>query len=162
MRMSALERPEAPLARAACSQSTTRPTPRAASAYAMLTPLTPPPTMTTSAVSVTRNTLSCAEPAGRFTSGPVRWLPRKQRLAFVMPKIHDLDYEAIGRSLDCSAESARAHVFQALRKIRLSLNGHELPPAGGVERRASPAGPTERRGAGAPPSESPLSMERPR
>ena len=92
----------------------------------------------------------------------VQGLPMKQRLAFVMRKIHDIDYEAIGRSLDCSAESARAHVFQALRKIRLSLNGQELPPAGGVERRASPAGPTERRGAGAPPSESPLSMERPR
>ena len=73
-RMSALERPEAPLASAACSQSTTRPTPRAASACAMLTPLTPPPTMTTSAVPVTRNTLSCAEPAGRFTSGPARCL----------------------------------------------------------------------------------------
>jgi RNA polymerase sigma-70 factor (ECF subfamily) len=54
-------------------------------------------------------------------------LPQKQRLAFVMRKIHDLDYEAIGRSLDCSAESARAHVFQALRKIRVSLDGHELP-----------------------------------
>jgi hypothetical protein len=34
-------------------------------------------------------------------------------------------------------------VFQALRKIRLSLNGHALPPAGGG-------------------AASPLSMERPR
>ena len=58
----------------------------------------------------------------------VRGLPLKQRLAFILRKIHDLDYEAIGRSLDCSAESARAHVFQALRKVRLSLNGHSLPP----------------------------------
>ena len=73
----------------------------------------------------------------------VQGLPLKQRLAFVMRKIHDLDYDAIGRSLDCSAESARAHVFQALRKIRLSLNGHELPPARGVET-------------------SPLNMEQPR
>ena len=53
-------------------------------------------------------------------------LPQKQRLAFVMRKVHDLDYDAIGRSLGCSAESARAHVFQALRKIRQSLNGYEL------------------------------------
>ena len=73
----------------------------------------------------------------------VRGLPLKQRLAFIMRKIHDLDYDAIGRSLDCSAESARAHVFQALRKIRTNLNGHELPPAAGVEK-------------------SPFSMERPR
>ena len=53
-------------------------------------------------------------------------LPVKQRTAFVLRKIHELDYEAIARTLDCSADSARAHVFQALRKIRQSLNGHEL------------------------------------
>lgn len=55
-------------------------------------------------------------------------LPLKQRLAFVMRKMHDLDCETIGRSLECSAESARAHVFQALKKIRRSLDSH-LPPA---------------------------------
>ena len=54
-------------------------------------------------------------------------LPLKQRVAFVLRKLHDLEYEAIGRSLKCSPESARAHVFQALKKIRLGLNGHELP-----------------------------------
>ena len=54
-------------------------------------------------------------------------LPHKQRTAFILRKIHELDYDAIGRSLDCSAESARAHVFQALRKIRQSLNGLALP-----------------------------------
>ena len=54
-------------------------------------------------------------------------LPFKQRLAFVLRKLHDLEYEAIGKSLSCSPESARAHVFQALKKIRLGLNGHELP-----------------------------------
>lgn len=57
----------------------------------------------------------------------VRALPLKQRLAFTLRKLHEFDYDAIARSLDCSAESARAHVFQALRKIRQSLNGHELP-----------------------------------
>lgn len=54
-------------------------------------------------------------------------LPLKQRVAFVLRKLHDLEYDAIGRSLECSPESARAHVFQALKKIRLGLNGHELP-----------------------------------
>jgi len=53
-------------------------------------------------------------------------LPLKQRLAFTLRKIHDLDYEAIARSLHCSTESARAHVFQALRKIRQGLDRHEL------------------------------------
>lgn len=52
-------------------------------------------------------------------------LPLKQRLAFLQRKIHGLDYEAIGQSLHCSAESVRAHVFQALRKIRQGLDGHE-------------------------------------
>jgi DNA-directed RNA polymerase specialized sigma24 family protein len=50
----------------------------------------------------------------------------KQRLAFVMRKLHDLDYDQVAESLDCSADSARAHVFQALRKVRQTLNGHHL------------------------------------
>jgi RNA polymerase sigma-70 factor (ECF subfamily) len=54
-------------------------------------------------------------------------LPFKQRLAFVMRKMHGLDYDAIGAGLDCSGESARAHVFQALKKIRRALD--ELVPA---------------------------------
>ncbi len=65
--------------------------------------------------------------ARALIEGSIDRLPLKQRLAFVMRKVHDLDYGAIARTLDCSAESARAHVFQALRKIRQSLNGHELP-----------------------------------
>jgi RNA polymerase sigma-70 factor (ECF subfamily) len=53
-------------------------------------------------------------------------LPLKQRAAFVLRKVHDLDYDAIARSLDCSVDSARAHVFQALKKIRHSLTGHQI------------------------------------
>jgi RNA polymerase sigma-70 factor (ECF subfamily) len=53
-------------------------------------------------------------------------LPLKQRLAFLQRKIHGLDYEAIGQALQCSAETARAHVFQALRKVRRALEGREL------------------------------------
>jgi len=60
-------------------------------------------------------------------------LPVKQRLAFTLRKMHDLDYEAVGRMLDCSPESARAHVFQAFRKIRQFLNGEDVP--GGRPRR---------------------------
>ena len=62
-----------------------------------------------------------------LTETTIRGLPLKQRLAFTLRKMHELDYEVIGQSLDCSPESARAHVFQALRKIRTSLNGHALP-----------------------------------
>lgn len=67
--------------------------------------------------------------ARQLLDGVISTLPLKQRLAFTLRKIHDLDYETIGQSLDCSPDSARAHVFQALKKIRLSLNGHELPHA---------------------------------
>jgi RNA polymerase sigma-70 factor (ECF subfamily) len=52
----------------------------------------------------------------------VTGLPLKQRVAFTLRKVHELDYEAIGSGLGCSAESARAHVFQALRKIRRGLD----------------------------------------
>jgi RNA polymerase sigma-70 factor (ECF subfamily) len=52
----------------------------------------------------------------------VKGLPLKQRLAFTMRKMHELDYEVIGKSLECSEDSARAHVFQALKKIRRGLD----------------------------------------
>jgi len=59
-------------------------------------------------------------------SAVVSRLPLKQRLAFLQRKVHGLDYETIAGALDCSPESVRAHVFQALRKIRQALRGHEL------------------------------------
>jgi RNA polymerase sigma-70 factor (ECF subfamily) len=55
-------------------------------------------------------------------------LPTKQRAAFVLRKVHELPYEEIAKSLECSADSTRAHVFQAFRKIRKTL-GDQLPPA---------------------------------
>jgi RNA polymerase sigma-70 factor (ECF subfamily) len=50
-------------------------------------------------------------------------LPLKQRLAFVQRKVHGFEYEAIAENLGCSAESARANVFQAVKKIRHALDG---------------------------------------
>jgi RNA polymerase sigma-70 factor, ECF subfamily len=64
-----------------------------------------------------------ARETGTLVERIVQGLPLKQRLAFTQRKLHDMDYEAIGKSLGCSAESARAHVFQALRKIRQGLGG---------------------------------------
>ncbi len=68
--------------------------------------------------------------AGGLVDGIVQRLPFKQRLAFTQRKIHGLDYAAIGKNLGCSADSARAHVFQALRKIRQGLDGYGLLPGG--------------------------------
>lgn len=67
-----------------------------------------------------------ARQARRRVEALIDALPLKQRLAFIMRKMHDLEYPAIARSLECSEESARAHVFQALRKIRRAL-GEGLP-----------------------------------
>jgi RNA polymerase sigma factor (sigma-70 family) len=50
-----------------------------------------------------------------------------QRLALAMRKLHHLDYAAIGACLDCSAETARTLVLEAMRKIR---HGLEAFPAG--------------------------------
>src|SRR5262245_34012914 len=41
----------------------------------------------------------------------VHALPLKQRMAFILRKIHEFDYDVIAESLHCSSESARAHVF---------------------------------------------------
>jgi hypothetical protein len=68
----------------------------------------------------------------------VTGLPLKQRLAFVLRKVHDFDYDVIAESLHCSAESARAHVFQALKKIRLGLRDHELVAATAMTRKPDP------------------------
>jgi len=83
-------------------------------------------------VRVTRRTVDVNDPETETLAAEVRalaetairGLPFKQRIAFTLRKLHELDYETIGQSLDCSPESARAHVFQALRKIRTTLNGH--------------------------------------
>jgi RNA polymerase sigma-70 factor (ECF subfamily) len=54
--------------------------------------------------------------------GVIGTLPTKQRAAFVLRKVHELPYEEIAESLGCSVDSARAHVFQAFRKIRHRLD----------------------------------------
>ena len=74
-----------------------------------------------------------ADETRRITEAAIGRLPVKQRLAFTMRKLHEVDYDTIGRSLECSGETARAHVFQALKKIRASLDRH-LPPARERER----------------------------
>jgi len=87
-------------------------------------------------VRVTRREVETDDPEAEAVAGEarmlaeaaIRRLPLKQRIAFTLRKLHELDYETIGQSLECSAESARAHVFQALRKIRMTLNGYVLPP----------------------------------
>jgi RNA polymerase sigma-70 factor (ECF subfamily) len=49
-------------------------------------------------------------------------LPFRQRVALVQRQFEGLDYPAIAANLGCSQDSARAHVYQALRKLRLTLD----------------------------------------
>lgn len=48
-------------------------------------------------------------------------LPFHQRAALVQRQFEGLDYPTIAHNLGCSQDSARAHVYQALRKLRLAL-----------------------------------------
>lgn len=55
-------------------------------------------------------------------------LPLKQKAALIQRQLHGLSYDSIAASLQCSPEAARAHVFQALKKMRVGL---ENPPHAG-------------------------------
>lgn len=46
-------------------------------------------------------------------------LPARQRAALMMRKYQELDYAEIAAALDCSEDSARANVYQAIKKLRL-------------------------------------------
>ena len=49
-------------------------------------------------------------------------LPFHQRAALVQRQFEGLPYSTIAANLECSQDSARAHVYQALRKLRLALD----------------------------------------
>ena len=51
----------------------------------------------------------------------VRALPVRQRIALLQRKYQELSYREIAATLDCSEQSARAHVYQAMTKIRRGL-----------------------------------------
>jgi DNA-directed RNA polymerase specialized sigma24 family protein len=47
-------------------------------------------------------------------------LPRKQRAAMMMRKFGGLEYPEIAAALGCTLEAARADVYQAMKKIRIT------------------------------------------
>jgi RNA polymerase sigma-70 factor (ECF subfamily) len=53
-------------------------------------------------------------------------LPSKQRAAVVLRHVQGLDYAVIAQALDCSEDSARANVYQALRRLRRTLAGQQV------------------------------------
>jgi RNA polymerase sigma-70 factor (ECF subfamily) len=48
-------------------------------------------------------------------------LPVKQQAAVMLRHVQGLDYAEIARALDCSEDSARANVYQAVRRLRQEL-----------------------------------------
>lgn len=48
-------------------------------------------------------------------------LPRKQRAAVVLRHLDGLSYEDVGTALACSTESARANVYQGLKRLRAAV-----------------------------------------
>jgi RNA polymerase sigma-70 factor, ECF subfamily len=75
-------------------------------------------------------------------------LPAEQRIALALRKLHGFDYEAIGRMLGCSRQSARGCVMRAFRKlarmrsVRSALGSLMRPGGLGVAASAATAAPT--------------------
>ena len=61
----------------------------------------------------------------RLVESAVGRLPPKQRGALVLRKYQGLSYDEIGAALGCSPASARANVYQALRRMRGWLGEEE-------------------------------------
>ena len=53
--------------------------------------------------------------------GLVNELPAKQKASVTLRYLEDLDYSEIASILGCSEETARANVYQALRRLRIAL-----------------------------------------
>jgi RNA polymerase sigma-70 factor (ECF subfamily) len=68
-------------------------------------------------------------PDAQFMSGQtleeirlgIETLPPKQRAALVMRYVQELDYAEIASALGCSEDSARANVYQAIKRLRVAL-----------------------------------------
>ena len=60
----------------------------------------------------------------RQLSATLGALSSRQRIALLQRKYEGLSYREIAETLDCSEQTARAHVYQAMVKVRRSLTTH--------------------------------------
>jgi len=67
---------------------------------------------------VDRATVAAGHDGAIALGDAIKALPTNQRRSLMMRKFDGLSYGEIGASLNCSAESARAHVYQALKKLK--------------------------------------------
>jgi RNA polymerase sigma-70 factor (ECF subfamily) len=64
---------------------------------------------------------ACQREIDRRVRFLVNQLPAKQNACVTLRYLQDLDYPEIAQILGCSQESARANVYQAIRRLRLAL-----------------------------------------
>lgn len=50
-------------------------------------------------------------------------LPHHQRAALILRQYQGLDYDQVAAILECSPESARASVYQGMKKLRMEVGG---------------------------------------
>jgi RNA polymerase sigma-70 factor (ECF subfamily) len=58
----------------------------------------------------------------RSLAEAIERLPHKQRSALILRKYQSLSYDEIGLTLGCTAEAARANVYQAVNKLRYAFS----------------------------------------
>lgn len=73
-----------------------------------------------SAAPMPEQRVAAAETLGTLGEA-VRGLPPKQRAALIMRYLDEMAYTEIAKALGCSEDSARANVYQALRRLRREL-----------------------------------------
>lgn len=57
----------------------------------------------------------------RRVRAAVETLPARQRAALMLRKYQGLGYDDVGRALGCTPQTARAHVYQAMRRLRATF-----------------------------------------
>lgn len=77
--------------------------------------ITPSPTLSLSEQAAEKELLTAVFAA-------VNALPYKQRAAFMMRQYQEMEYAEIAAALNISEDSARANVYQALKKLREQFN----------------------------------------
>jgi RNA polymerase sigma-70 factor (ECF subfamily) len=55
----------------------------------------------------------------------VNALPAKQKACVALRYLQDMDYPEIAEILSCSQASARANVYQAIRRLRIAMEGEK-------------------------------------
>jgi RNA polymerase sigma-70 factor (ECF subfamily) len=70
------------------------------------------------------SSLLLGKEAGKMVAAAVAMLPPRQKAVFILRHYQDLSLKEIARIQRCSLGAVKANLFQALQKLRLSLNDY--------------------------------------